>query len=131
VQQLEMADDLGGSNPAVSAAGDTAPLYGGYAIPLTYRNAGAIWPAAGSQVNLFVYADAPQQVDLFIQPPGGAPAIPTAAGPATPTVPLTASFTVSTEGRHLITACLSTAGAPPARLYIKVDYLGPATPTAF
>jgi hypothetical protein len=56
VQQFEMEDDLGDSNAAFG--------YGGKAIPNTFRRAGAIWPAAGSQVKLSVYADAPQQVDL-------------------------------------------------------------------
>jgi alpha-amylase len=124
VQQFEMADDLGDSNPAT-------PRYGGNVIPVTYRNAGAIWPAAGSTVNLFIYADTPQQVDALIVSPAGAPAVPAMSGAAGPLAPLTASFTVSTEGSHLITARLSTAGSPSARLYIKVDYLGPSSSLLF
>jgi hypothetical protein len=119
-----MADDLGDSNPAT-------PRYGGNVIPVTYRNAGAIWPAAGSTVNLFIYADTPQQVDALIVSPAGAPAVPAMSGAAGPLAQLTASFTVSTEGSHLITARLSTAGSPSARLYIKVDYLGPSSSLLF
>ena len=33
------------------------------------------------------------------------------------------------EGRYILQARLSNAAAPPARLYIKVDYLGPAEST--
>jgi alpha-amylase len=124
VQQFEMADDLGDNDPAT-------PQYGGYAIPGAYRNAGAIWPAAASQVNLSVYADAPQQVELLIQAPARAASIPAVAGVATPTIPLVISFAVEVEGRHLLTAKLSSPGDPPARLYVKVDYLGPAVSTAF
>jgi alpha-amylase len=124
VQQFEMADDLGDNDPAT-------PQYGGTAIPKNYRNAGSIWPASGSQVNLFVYADAAQQVDLSIGPPAGAPTISVTSGLAGPTVPLTASFIVATEGTHTLTARLSNDAAPPARLYIKVDYLGPATSLSF
>ena len=124
VQQFEMADDLGDDDTVT-------PQYGGNAIPTNYRNAGSIWPAAGSQVNLFVYADAAQQVNLLVQPPAGAPAIPVTSGSAGPTVPLTASFIVATEGRHTLTARLSNNAAPPARLYVKVDYLGPTTSLNF
>jgi hypothetical protein len=42
-----------------------------------------------------------------------------------------ASFTVSAEGTHLITARLSPAGSTSARLYIKVDYLGPSSSLLF
>jgi alpha-amylase len=124
VQQFEMADDLGDNDPAT-------PQYGGYAIPGAYRTAGAIWPAAASQMNLSVYSDAPQQVELLIQAPAGAAAIPALAGVATPTIPLVASFAVEVEGHHLLTVKLSNPGDPPARLYLKVDYLGPAVSAAF
>jgi hypothetical protein len=119
-----MADDLGDNDPAT-------PQYGGYAIPGAYRTAGAIWPAAASQMNLSVYSDAPQQVELLIQAPAGAAAIPALAGVATPTIPLVASFAVEVEGHHLLTVKLSNPGDPPARLYLKVDYLGPAVSAAF
>jgi alpha-amylase len=125
VQQFEMADDLGDSDPAT-------PQYGGYAIPASYRPAGAIWPAAGSQVNIAVYADTPQQIDLLVQGPAGAPAVgPFPSGPATSTVPYPASFPVIVEGRHSVSARLSNPGSPPARLYVKIDYLGPATSAVF
>lgn len=124
VQQFEMADDLGDNDPAT-------PQYGGYAIPGAYRVAGAIWPAAVSQVNISVYADGPQHVELLIQAPASATAISAFAGTATPTVPLVASFPAAVEGRHVLTAGLSDSGVPPARLYLKVDYLGPAVSTAF
>jgi alpha-amylase len=125
VQQFEMADDLGDNDPAT-------PQYGGYAVPAVYRTAGAIWPAQASQVNVAVYADAPQQVDLLIQPPAGAPAIPVFVnGTATPNVPFAASFSVAAEGRHVLTARLSRPGAAAARLYLKVDYMGPATSALF
>jgi alpha-amylase len=124
VQQFEMADDLGDKDPAT-------PQYGGDAIPVTYRNAGAIWPAAGSTVNLFIYADTPQQVDALIVPPAGGPAIPPMSGAAGPLAPLVASFNAGAEGSHLITARLSIAGSPSARLYIKIDYLGPVSSLLF
>ncbi len=123
VQQFEMADDLGDNDPAT-------PQYGGQAIPNTYRTAGAIWPAAGSQVNLFVYSDAPQQVDLQALIPATAPVLQT-SGLSAPSIPLTGSFTVAQEGRHILQARLPTAGATPARLYLKVDYIGPASSTHF
>ncbi len=88
VQQFEMADDLGDNDPAT-------PQYGGYAVPTVYRIAGVIWPAAPSQANISIYSDAPQQVDLLIQAPAGAPAIAPFLGPATSTVPLVASFPVA------------------------------------
>jgi alpha-amylase len=125
VQQFEMADDLGDSDPAT-------PQYGGSAMPVTYRAAGAIWPAAGSQVNISIYTDTPQQVELVVQAPAGAPAIPAfPGGAATPNVPLMASFPVIVEGRHVLTARLSNSVDPPARLYLKVDYLGPAVSALF
>jgi alpha-amylase len=49
------------------------------------------------------------------------------SGHSTPNVPFTANFTVAQEGRHLLQAQLSKAGDAPARIYIKVDYLGPAS----
>jgi hypothetical protein len=125
VQQFEMANDLGDSDP-------TTPQYGGYAVPTAYRTAGAIWPASASQVNISIYADTPQQVDLLIQvPAGAAPIAAFPGGHATPTVPLVASFPVTGEGRHVVTARLSNLGTPPARLYIKIDYLGPANSMLF
>jgi alpha-amylase len=124
VQQFEMADDLGDNDPATLQ-------YGGYAIPDEYRIAGAIWPAAASQVNISVYADEPQQVDLLIQAPAGAAAIAAFAGTADPILPLVASFPAVVEGRYVLTAKLSNAGDSPGRLYLKVDYLGPAVSTAF
>ena len=125
VQQFEMADDLGDNDPA-------SCQYGGNAIPTTYRAAGAIWPAAASQVNVFIYADSPQQVDFLVQTPAGAPAIPAfLASSTTASVPLVLSFPAAVEGRHILTARLSNLGDPPARLYIKVDYLGPATSVLF
>jgi alpha-amylase len=120
VQQFEMADDLGDKDPA-------SPQYGGYAISGTYHAAGAVWPANASQVNISVYADSPQTVDLLVHGPAGSPAIaPFLGGAATPGVPFLTSFTAAAEGGHVLTARLSNAGDPPARLYLKVDYMGPA-----
>ena len=123
VQQFEMDDDLGDSS-----AGSLG--YGGKVVPVIYRSGGAIWPAAGSQVNLFIYADTPQQVDLQVLLPN-APNVFQQSGQTTPNVPLIASLTVAQEGRHVLQARLSTAGAPAARIYIKVDYLGPALSVLF
>lgn len=123
LQQFEMDDDLGDSDPASLG-------YGGRAIPIAYRTAGAIWPAAGSSVNLSVYSDAPQQVDLQVMIPGSVPVL-TTSGMSTPGLPLSATFVATLEGRHVLQARLSKASASPARLYIKVDYLGPATSSAF
>jgi alpha-amylase len=122
VQQFEMDDDLGDNNATFG--------YGGKAVPGVFRRAGAIWPAASSRVNFSVYADTPQQVDLEMLMPGSAPiAVP--SGAATPTVPLAISVNIPAEGRYILQARLSNAAAPPARLYIKVDYLGPAESTLF
>jgi len=122
VQQFEMDDDLDDNNATFG--------YGGKAVPSAFRVAGSIWPAAGSTVNISVYADSPQQVDLQMLMPGAAP-IAAPSGPATPTVPLTVSVRVAVEGRYVLQAELSPAGAAPARLYVKVDYLGPAQSMLF
>jgi hypothetical protein len=42
-----------------------------------------------------------------------------------------ASFMVDMEGRHVVQAKLSRAAAAAARIYIKVDYQGPATSALF
>jgi alpha-amylase len=123
LQQFEMDDDLGDSNP-------DSPGYGGKIIPGTYRTAGAIWPAPGSEVNIFVYSDTAQQVDFQACIPGAVPAV-MDSGPTGPTDPLIVHFTVGKEGRYLLQARLSTAGAAPARIYVKADYIGPATSSAF
>jgi len=123
LQQFEMDDDLGD----ISAG---SPGYGGKVIPGTYRSAGSIWPAVGSQVNLFVYSDAPQQLNLQVSISGSPPVL-TTNGTSTPTAPLTATFIVVQEGFHLIQAMLSTPGAAPGRIYVKVDYIGPTTSTLF
>jgi len=123
VQQFEMSDDLGDSDPAT-------PQYGGQAIPVTYRNAGAIWPAAGSKVNLNIYSDTMQQIDLRVLQPDGS-AVLQESGQSAPALPFAASFNVSEEGRHLVQVRLSIAGSVPARAYVKVDYLGPAMSTLF
>jgi alpha-amylase len=118
-----MDDDLGDS--------DAASLgYGGKVIPGTYRSGGGIWPAAGTRVNLSVYADAPQQVDLQVVLAGATPVL-RQSGSCTANVPLAASFMVAAEGRHIVQAKLSGAAAAAARIYIKVDYQGPATSTLF
>jgi alpha-amylase len=123
LQQFQMDDDLGDSNTA-------SPTYGGKVIPGAYRFAGSIWPAAGSTVNLFIYSDTPQQLDLQVGIAGNPPVL-SQSGATTPTAPLTASFEVPKEGFHLIQAKLSTAGASPARIYVKVDYIAPATSNLF
>lgn len=123
VQQFEMNDDLGDSS-------GQSPGYGGKAVPGVYRAAGAIWPAAASQVNIYVYSDTPQDIDLQVLLAGSAAVI-AQSGESTATVPFSVSFAVAQEGRHLLEARLSNAGAVPARLYIKVDYLGPATSNLF
>jgi len=123
LQQFEMDDDLGDSNPK-------SPGYGGKVIPGTWRTAGAIWPAAGSEVNIFVYSDAPQHADFQACIPSETPAL-TKSGDCAPNAPLIANFKVEKEGRYLLQAKLSQAGSAPARIYVKADYIGPATSTAF
>jgi alpha-amylase len=122
VQQFEMDDDLGDNNPTFG--------YGGKAVPGAFRLAGAIWPAAGSRVDISVYADAQQQIDLEMLMPGTAP-IAATRGAATPSVPLAISVNVPVEGRYILQAKLSNPGDAPARLYVKVDYMGPANSTLF
>ncbi|MGD0676521.1 MAG: alpha-amylase domain-containing protein [Polyangiaceae bacterium] len=121
VQEFEMDDDLGDDNATFA--------YGGRAVPGAFRVAGSIWPAAGSQVNVSIYADTPQQIDFEM----GSPTAPVAAssGAAGPSAPLVLSANVSVEGRYVLQARLSTAGAASARLYVKVDYMGPAASTLF
>jgi alpha-amylase len=121
-QEFQMDDDLGDPNPIFG--------YGGRAVPGAYRTAGAIWPAGGSRLNVSVYADSPQQVDLQVLVPGNAPVV-AASGAAGPSVPFVAGGNVPAEGRYVLQARLSTAGAAPARLYLKVDYQGPAASTLF
>lgn len=118
-----MNDDLGDSDPA-------SPGYGGKAVPGVFRSAGAIWPAALTQVNLFVYSDSQQQVDLQMLIPGGGSPL-QQSGTSSPNAPFMTSFNVAQEGRHLLQTRLSKPGADPARLYIKVSYLGPATSNLF
>jgi len=122
VQQFEMDDDLGDDNPTLG--------YGGKAVAGAFRVAGAIWPAVGSQINISVYADASQQVDFQMLMPGSAP-IAASSGEAGPLVPFGVRVAVLVEGRYILQAKLSNAGASPARLYVKVDYVGPAESTAF
>ena len=122
VQQFEMDDDLGDNNAQFG--------YGGRATPGTFRTAGAIWPAAGSEVRLAVYADAPQQVEVQLIPPG-ASAIALERGLCGPLTPLQMAAAIPAEGRHLLQARLSTAATAPARLYIKADYLGPSESSLF
>jgi alpha-amylase len=123
VQQFEMDDDLGDSDAA-------SPGYGGRVIPGTFRSGGAIWPAAATRVNVSVYSDAPQQIDLQVVRAGGTPVL-QRSGSCTANVPLAASFMVAAEDRHVVQAKLSRAAAVAARIYIKVDYQGPATSTLF
>jgi alpha-amylase len=121
-QEFQLDDDLGDANATFG--------YGGRAVPGAYRTAGAIWPAAGSRVTVSVYADSPQQVDVQVLMPGNAPVV-ASSGAAGSSVPLIASAEVAAEGRYVIQARLSAAGAAPARLYLKVDYLGPAASALF
>ncbi|HEY0759645.1 MAG TPA: alpha-amylase domain-containing protein [Acidisarcina sp.] len=124
VQQFEMDDDLGDSDPESLG-------YGGRAVPAVYRTAGAIWPAAASKVMIEIYADAaPQQIDVLVQvPAGGEPVV--FNGSADVTVPLLIGFTVQQEGQHRLTARLSNANTTSARLYVKADYAGPSSSTTF
>jgi hypothetical protein len=123
VQQFEMDDDLGDSNAQ-------SPGYGGKVIPGIFRTAGAIWPAANSQVNLAVYSDDPQDIDLRVGLSGGA-AVLQQSGRSTPSVPFTARFNVVQEESHVLQARLSRAGMAPARIYVKTDHIGPATSNLF
>ena len=123
VQQFEMDDDLGDSDP-------NSPGYGGKAITGSYRTAGRIWPAAGSEVNLSIYSDAPQPVEFQVLDPGSAQVC-SGTGTSTPSVPLIASFAVAREGWHTLQAKLTNSAPNPARLYVKVDYIGPAATTQF
>jgi len=61
----------------------------------------------------------------------GNPPVKQQSGQTTPQLPLTTSFTPAQEASYLIQARLSTAGANPARIYIKVDYVGPASSVVF
>ena len=70
-----------------------------------------------------------QQIDLRVTRSGTA--VLQQSGASTANVPLTASFMVAQEDRHVVAAKLSRAAAVPARIYIKVDYQGPATSTLF
>jgi alpha-amylase len=129
VQQFELDDDLGDSNPD-----PLCPRYGGKAIPTIFRTAGAIWPAPNSEVNISIYSDTPQQVDFQVELAGAAAGTPAAlakSGQSAPNVPFAATLAVGAEGRYLLLAKLSLAAAPPARLYVKVDYIGPATSVLF
>jgi hypothetical protein len=117
-----MDNDLGDNNANLG--------YGGKAIPGVFRIAGAIWPAAGSHVNISVYADVPQQVNFEMLMPESTP-ITASSGAASPTIPLATSANIPTEGRYILQARLSNPAASPARLYIKTDYVGPMESTLF
>ena len=122
MQQFEMDDDLGDNDPTFG--------YGGKAISGVFRVGGAIWPAAGSKVNISVYADTPQQVDFEMVAAGSTP-VSASSGAATPTHPLVTSVTIQKENRYILQARLSNAAALPTRLYIKVDHMGPAESALF
>ena len=124
VQQFEMAMTSAITIPAT-------PQYGGFAIPSpTEPQERSGLPRRPGSTYLFTPTPHSESTYL-IQPPVGAAAIPGVAGAATSLIPLITSFPVTVEGRHGLTARLSNPGDPPARLYVKVDYLGPAVPTAF
>ena len=61
----------------------------------------------------------------------GDPAVLEASGQSTPSVAFLANFAVAREGRHLLQAKLSAAGAVPSRIYVKADYLGPVYSNVF
>ena len=122
VQEFELDDDLGENNKTFG--------YGGKAVAGAFRVGGAIWPAADSQVQIAVYADTAQQVDLEMLMPGSEPVV-ALSGAAGPAVPLAGGGKVVQEGRYVVRAKLSHAGSPPARLYIKAEYLGPAESRLF
>ena len=122
IQQFEMDDDLGDTNETFH--------YGGKAIHGVFRVAGAIWPAAHSRVHVHVYTDTLQHVELEILMPGSEP-VATVRGKAEAMVPLTVGVTVPHEGRYVLRARLFHPGAAPARLYVKVDYVGPAESELF
>jgi alpha-amylase len=122
IQQFEMADDMGDNNATFG--------YGGLAVAGAFRTAGAIWPATGSQATISLYADTPQQVELQMLMPGNPPLV-AASGTGDPLVPLVANVNVPVEGRYILQAQLSTPGTVPARLYFKVDYVGPAVSALF
>jgi hypothetical protein len=63
----------------------------------------------GSQVNLSVSSDTPQQVDLQVLMAGNPPVV-QASGQSDATVSLAASFVVAQEGSCVLQACLSVAG---------------------
>jgi hypothetical protein len=123
VQQFEMDDDLGDLDVA-------SPQYGGKAVPVIFRNAGAIWPAAGSTVNISVYSDTLLQIDVQVLAPENSIAL-AKSGQSTFDKALTISFAVKQEGRHIIQVKQSIVGSAPARTYVKVDYLGPSTSSLF
>jgi alpha-amylase len=123
IQQFELDEDLGDASVR-------SPGYGGKAVPGVFRAGGAIWPAEGSQVNLSVYSDSPQEVDIQVLGAGSVPLL-EASGQSQASVPLVASFDAGQEGFYILQAKLTSEGAPPARLYIKVDYVGPATSGSF
>jgi alpha-amylase len=122
LQTFEMDDDLGDSNPQSSQ-------YGGRAIPQAFRTAGAIWPAADSQVNLSLTADSSQQIDLQVVAHGAAPILQISGGCGQQ--PLLASFTPPTEAYYTLQVRLAGAGCPATRIYVTADYVGPATSTVF
>ena len=98
VQQFEMDDDLGDSTTNFG--------YGGKAVADGFRLAGAIWPAAASEVNVMVYANGPEDVSVEIVGPGGG-----VLAAVSGAVPLALNAPVGVEGRYVLQAKLSTAGA--------------------
>ena len=125
IQEFQMDDDLGDSNPAT-------PGYGGKLISGDFRKAGSIWTAPNSDVNIWIYVDGAADVEVQVLKPSASGQKSTADGAlgttanATNTLPLLFQFQTDREGFHQINARLANAGAVPVRAYVKVDYIAPA-----
>jgi alpha-amylase len=124
-QEFQMDDDLGD-------ASTYSPKYGGKLIGDEFRTGGAVWVAAGTRVQVWLYADDSREAELRAYKPlaNGSKSIAeghqTATGGTGKDQALYLSFTAEREGYHLLQAKLLDADPGPIRGYIIVEYQAPA-----
>ncbi len=130
VQEFQLADDLGDSNPQSLG-------YGGNIRPIDFSTAGAIWAAEDTPVRVWIFTDGERLVELQVHDPdntGGKSlneGVQKKVGITSDNEPLLLEFKARREGFHLLTARLTEEAQEPTRAYIKVEYEAPAVSDKF